>query len=56
MKVKYILDKETKGSYRFTPEDSELIGPATIYLQKPVVKQLGIDPEKGFVMSIEPIK
>jgi len=56
MNVKYIFDKETKGSIRFTPEDPELIGAATIYLQKPVVKQLGIDPDKGFVMTIEPIK
>lgn len=52
MQIIYKLDKETKGSYRFAPVDEELIGPATIYLSKPVCKLNGIDPNKGFTVEI----
>lgn len=56
MKITYVKDKETKGTIRFTPEDPDIIGVATIYLPKPVIRQLGINPEKGFVMTLEPRK
>lgn len=56
MTINYIKDKETKGTIRFTPEDPELIGVATLYLPRPVIRQLGIDLNKGFVMTIEPKK
>jgi hypothetical protein len=54
VKINYIKDKETKGTIRFTPEDPDIIGVATIYLPKPVIRQLKIDPVKGFTMTLEP--
>jgi len=54
IEVEYVVDKETKGTYRFKPKDEALIGNATIYLPKPVMKENGIDPEKGFDLIIRP--
>jgi len=54
LEVEYIVDKETKGTYRFKPKDDTLIGNATIYLPKTVMKENGIDPEKGFDLIIQP--
>lgn len=55
MKIKYVMDKETKGTYRFAPEDDTIIGNATLYIPKPVVKAAGIDPAKGFIVEIKPV-
>lgn len=52
IKIGYIADKETKGTYRFKPKDDSVIGNATIYLPKSFVSENGIDPEKGFEMVI----
>ena len=54
IEVEYVVDKETKGTYRFKPKDDTLIGNATIYLPKIVMKENGIDPEKGFDLIIRP--
>ncbi|MCD5406388.1 MAG: hypothetical protein LRZ99_01690 [Desulfotomaculum sp.] len=51
-KIEYVLDKETKGTFRFKPADEEIIGNATIYLKKDFVQKAGIDPKEGFVMTI----
>lgn len=52
IKIDYIIDKETKGTYRFKPKDDSVIGNATIYLPKTFLSENGIDPEKGFEMVI----
>ncbi|MEW5920990.1 MAG: hypothetical protein AB1796_08625 [Bacillota bacterium] len=52
IEIHYIVDKETKGTICFRPKDDTVIGNATIYLPKPVLKAYGIDPEKGFYMVI----
>jgi len=58
LQVKFVKEKETKNTIRFT-EDQEgrgydLIG--TIYVPKMTLGQNGIDAEKGFIMTIEPVK
>ena len=53
MKIQYILDKETKGSYRFKPENPELIGNATLYITKEKCKELNINKDKGFIMEVQ---
>ena len=52
IKIEYITDKETKGTYRFKPKDDSVIGNATIYLPKTFLTENDIDPEKGFEMVI----
>jgi hypothetical protein len=54
-KIEYVCDKETKGTFRFQPikGEAEPAGQATIYLKKDFVKAAGIDPMKGFVMTLE---
>ncbi len=54
IKIEYVADKETKGTYRFSPKDDTVIGNATIYLPKDVLKENDIDPEKGFDLIIRP--
>lgn len=54
IQIQYIVDKETKGTYRFKPKDDSDIGNATIYLPKSFLNENGIDPEKGFNLLIEP--
>lgn len=54
MKINYKMDKETKGTYRFTPEDPTVIGVVPIYLPKTVIRQLEINPVKGLRMTLEP--
>ena len=54
MELTYIKDKDCKGSVRFTPEDHTVIGRSPIYIDKDKLDALGIDPEKGFEMHIEP--
>ena len=54
IEIYYVIDKETKGTIRFRPKDDTVIGNATIYLPKPVLKANGIDPEKGFDLIIRP--
>ncbi len=58
MKINYVLDKETKGSYRFAPDadGQKQIGDATIYLSKPVCSALGIKPDKGFTVDLSPVE
>ena len=52
IKIKYITDKETKGTFRFRPQDDSEVGNAAIYLPKDFLANNGIDPEKGFEMVI----
>ena len=52
IRIDYITDKETKGTYRFKPKDDSVIGNATIYLSKTFLTESGIDPKKGFEMVI----
>ncbi len=52
IRIQYVPDKETKGTYRFKPEDESLIGNATIYLPKTFLTENHIDPQKGFEMMI----
>ena len=56
MKINYCLDKETKGTYRFAPDagGQEIVGYATIYLLKDFCRHVGIKPENGITITIEP--
>ena len=53
-KVEYIKDKETKGTFRFKPANEDIIGNATIYLPKDFIKDVKIDTERGFTITIAP--
>ena len=52
----YELDRETKGTYRFAPVGiaADLVGSAYIYLPKIYCRNVGIDPNKGFTMRLDP--
>lgn len=50
--LEYCLDKETKGSYRFAPKDPEVLGQAALYIRKDRCRALGIEPNKGFYVTI----
>lgn len=54
-KIEYVQTKETKGTYVFAPLRGvdDPAGLATIYLKKEFCKSIGLDPLKGFTMSIE---
>lgn len=53
LKVKFIKEKDTKNTVRFTEVEEEgyaKIG--TIYIPKSTLAQNGIDADKGFTMTI----
>jgi hypothetical protein len=52
VRLEYVKDKETKGTFRFKPANEETVGNATIYLPKNFIKDAQIDPDKGFTMVI----
>ena len=57
LKVKFEMEKETKNTIRFKEVEEEgyaKIG--TIYIPKVTLAQNGIDKDKGFTMTIEPIE
>lgn len=54
MKINYAKEKTCKNSIRFAPEDITILGRSPIYIDTDKLKALGIDPDKGFVMTVEP--
>jgi hypothetical protein len=54
-KFNYFCDKPTKNTYRFQPDYKavQILGQATIYLQKSALDQLGIKPDDGLIITIE---
>ena len=57
MKINYTFDKETKNTVKFVPKsDREDLSGSALYLHKNIVAENGIDPAKGFSMTIEAIK
>lgn len=55
MKFNYYVDKETKNTYRFQPDEAatELLGQATIYIKKSALPALGInDIKAGITLEI----
>lgn len=57
-KIEYVMTKETKGTFVFAPirGADDPAGLATIYLKKTFCNSIGLDPLKGFIMTIEPKK
>jgi len=56
MTFNYWCDKETKGTYRFQPDEQaeELLGQATIYIKKAALIKLGItDVKNGLIVDIK---
>lgn len=56
MKVNYKKEKTCKNSIRFAPEDNSILGRSPIYIDTDKLAALGIDPDQGFVMTVEPRK
>ncbi len=57
LKVKFEMEKETKNTIRFKEvEEDGYVKIGTVYVPKVTLAQNGIDKEKGFYMTIEPIK
>lgn len=52
MKIGFILEKETKNTYRFKAADSEA-AVETLYIKKSVVKEMGITAKDKLIISIE---
>ena len=57
LKVKFEMEKETKNTVRFKEvEEDGYAKIGTIYIPKVTLAQNDIDKDKGFTMTIEPIK
>jgi hypothetical protein len=57
LQVKFAMEKETKNTIRFAEvEEDGYAKVGTLYVPKSTLAQLGVDKEKGFVMTLEPIK
>ena len=57
LKVKFMMEKETKNTIRFAEvEEDGYSKVGTVYIPKATLAQNGIDKDKGFMMTIEPIK
>jgi hypothetical protein len=48
------MEKVCKNSIRFAPEDISVLGRSPIYIDTAKLPILGIDPDKGFIMTVEP--
>lgn len=56
MQFKYFCDKETKGTFRFQPDEraQEILGQATIYVRKTALPLLGVaDPKDGLLIEVK---
>lgn len=53
--IEYVMTKETKGTFVFAPirGADDPAGQATIYLKKSYCHSIGLEPLKGFIMTIE---
>jgi hypothetical protein len=57
LKVKFEKEKETKNTIRFKEiEEDGYAKVGTIYIPKVTLAQHGIDKDKGFYITIEPIE
>lgn len=57
LKVKFEKEKETKNTIRFKEVEEEGYAKVgTIYIPKVTLAQNGIDKDKGFYITIEPIE
>lgn len=52
MKIRFIFDRATKGTFRFT-EDSEDPKIGTLYLKKSAAKELGVKEGQALLVTVE---
>lgn len=53
MCIRFILKSETKTCYRFENQNGGKETQQTLYLKKSTVKEAGIDPRNGLLITIK---